>query len=472
MENTNRNNAAMENAATRKSNIVSKSNNASKSNVVSKFNEESQAQIKRLLGKDRWVSNDDLHSGFNNNDLIIGGSGTGKTGGYVIPNIRQGYGNMIVTDTKSQLCRLLEPELKRKGYEISVLDFVNPERSEAYNPLDYIRAFYDERGNAKYSEKDIVSLSRAMIPASNSRDPFWENSARTVLTFLIAFTKEALVPKEHTMSTVVELYRVLQNNPEKLKGWVAENPDSFAAKKFKMFEKITQVDRTWECICQFVSAALDPFDFTEMQHIFGNRNNKKLRLDDMWKKKKIIFLNVSDNDRYADRLANIFYIQAMQQLCNEADKRKNGRLPIPVRFILDDFAANIYIEDFDKLISVIRSRNISVSVILQSLTQLEAMYSSAQANTIITNCDHLLYLGGQDIATAHYVGYRSNKPEETVLLMPQGKAYLIERGKRGIQVDRVAPYENVRTAKPQPAKPRTEMPKEMADTEDPEELPY
>ena len=112
-----------------------------------------------------------------------------------------------------------------------------------------------------------------------------------------------------------------------------------------------------------------------------------------------------------------------------------------MRFVLDDFAANVYIENFDKLVSVIRSRNISVSIILQSLTQLQSMYSKEQADTIVTNCDHLLYLGGQDIETARYVGYRSNRTEDNILLMPIGKAYLIERGKRGILIDRIPPYE-------------------------------
>ena len=111
-----------------------------------------------------------------------------------------------------------------------------------------------------------------------------------------------------------------------------------------------------------------------------------------------------------------------------------------MRFVLDDFAANVYIENFDKLVSVIRSRNISVSIILQSLTQLQSMYSKEQADTIVTNCDHLLYLGGQDIETARYVGYRSNRTEDNILLMPIGKAYLIERGKRGILIDRIPPY--------------------------------
>ena len=130
----------------------------------------------------------------------------------------------------------------------------------------------------------------------------------------------------------------------------------------------------------------------------------------------------------------------MQVLCSKADQMPKGRLKVPVRFILDDFAANAYIENFDKLISVIRSRNISTSVILQNMTQLYSMYSEAQASTILNNCDHILYLGGQDITTAEYIGKRSNKPEENILLMPADKAYLLVKGKRGEMVDKITPY--------------------------------
>ena len=334
----------------------------------------------RILGKGQWISNDDIKSGLNNNDLIIGGTGSGKTGGYVIPNIRQANGNMVITDTKSILYKKLGKELEKQGYDVSILDFVNPERSDTYNPLEYIRTV-NHFGLADYNHKDIISLSRVLVPTRIKHDPFWEESARTVMAFLIAFTLEALREEDHCMSSIVELYRQLgmENGKKRFEVWCMEHPNSFAAKKYAMFCGVMNVDRTWGCISQFLAEALEPFDFREMEYIFGRTGAGK----------KI----------------------------------------------------NLYIEDFDKLISVIRSRNISVSVILQSLTQLQSMYSKEQADTIVTNCDHLLYLGGQDIETARYIGYRSNKTEDHILLMPIGKAYLIERGKLGIMVDRVPPYE-------------------------------
>ncbi len=400
---------------------------------------------KRIIGKDLWISNDDLTSGYNNNDLIVGGSGSGKTGGYVIPNIKNANSNLLVTDTKSQLVKKLRGDLERKGYTVKVIDFANPEKSMSYNPIEYIRVREVKEDYVKYSSKDIVSLARILVPSRIKHDPFWEESARTVVSFLIAFTLEAFVEGDHSMVTVAELYHMLQDElgVEKMKVWCMENPDSYAARKFHMFESVMSVDKTWACIMQFVAEAIEPFDFEEADDIFAVPTSREnaVSILDLCDDRTVVFLNVSDIDRYADVLVSLIYAQAFQILFEEAEKMPNGRLKTPVRFILDDFASSVYIDNFDKIISVIRSRNISVSVILQSLSQLDALYTKGQANTIITNCDHLLYLGGQDINTASYIGHRSNKTEDNVMLMPAGKAYFIERGKRGILIDRVPPYE-------------------------------
>ena len=147
------------------------------------------------------------------------------------------------------------------------------------------------------------------------------------------------------------------------------------------------------------------------------------------KEKTALFVTISDMDRSQDMLANLFYTQALQTLCHYADKEcEDHCLPIPVRFILDDFATNARIPDFDKMISVIRSRGIAVSIILQSQTQLELMYGVGAATTILNGCDTLLYLGGQDLSTAHYIGTRVNKPDFDVLTMPLDQAWLLQRG--------------------------------------------
>ena len=138
-----------------------------------------------------------------------------------------------------------------------------------------------------------------------------------------------------------------------------------------------------------------------------------------------------------DRLTNLFYTQALHELCNSADRdNKDHRLKVPVRLILDDFAANVFIPEFDKIISVIRSREISVSIILQSLSQLESMYGDARAKTILNNCDHCLYLGGQDVDTARYVSIKANKSINSILNLPLEAAWLFERGTQPQQVEK------------------------------------
>ena len=408
-----------------------------------------RSQGGRVLAVGRYASDDDLSSGMNNNDLVIGCSGSGKTGGYVIPNIRRGHGSMVITDTKGQLYHRLGKELEDAGYKVYLLDFIDPEHSMGYNPLDYIRKKTIESQNGQkgsaYNTRDIVSMANILCPIQpNDREPFWQQAAQTVVKFLIAFTLEALVPEEHDMISVVNLFRQLSvpSGRKAIEQWCNDNPDSFTAKKYGMFCGICDVDRTWSCIQQFTAEALEIFDFEEIIPLFNNRDESKIfNLHKIGEEKTAVFLNVSDTDRYADRLVNLFYMQAMQVLCEDADHtRPMGRLQIPVRFILDDFAANAHIENFDKLISVIRSRNISVSVILQNMTPLYSMYSEAEASTILNNCDHILYLGGQDIKTAEYIGIRANKTAENILLMPCHKAYLIEKGNRGELVDKITPY--------------------------------
>ncbi len=155
----------------------------------------------------------------------------------------------------------------------------------------------------------------------------------------------------------------------------------------------------------------------------------------MGREKTAVFLTVSDTDRSMDRLADLFVTQAVHTLCRSADRDYgDSRLAVPVRFLLDDFAAGIFIPDFDKIISVIRSREISVSIILQSISQLESMYGHAGAMTIINNCDNCLYLGGQDVETARYISTRADKWIRTILEMPLDEAWLFTRGSRVRQV--------------------------------------
>lgn len=402
----------------------------------------------RILGENRYVSNDTRETHLNNNDLIIGSSGSGKTGGYVIPNILACETSFVVADTKSNLYKKLSPDLEKKGYDIKVIDFVNPKRSSCYNPLKYIRR---DRKTGEYNQQDIMSIANTLLPMYRAEDAFWIISARSVIACMISYVLEAFDEKEKNLSSVLEVYRAIINGVENvsiansrdyhipfLESWRIDHPDSFAVKKYDNFKGNLCADKCWSSVCQFVTTALDIFDFKEVYDMFNGDN--PIKFGDIGKKKCAVFLNVSDTDRTLDVIVNIFYTQLFQVLCKQADNSPNERLEVPVRVFLDDFATNVYIENFDKLISVIRSREIYVSIILQSISQLDSVYSNAQALTIINNCDHLIYLGGSDIQTAEYMATRMCRSTESILCLPNEDILLLTRGRKGEQLPRVKPY--------------------------------
>lgn len=195
-------------------------------------------------------------------------------------------------------------------------------------------------------------------------------------------------------------------------------------------------EKMYASVQGILAEKLSPFSFSGVLAMMNHP--QKISLSRIGERKTAVFLHISDTDRSMDRLATLFYTQALHVLCRSADKRKNNRLKVPVRLILDDFAAGAdsCIPDFDKIISVIRSREISVSVILQSLSQLEASYGHNKAMTIVNNCDHLLYLGGQDVETARYIATKANKSVNTVLNMPLDDAWLFTRGEAPRQVQK------------------------------------
>ena len=390
----------------------------------------------RYLAEDITVSNDTRETGFNNNDLIIGSSGAGKTGGYVIPNIQNISGSMVVSDTKGRLCRMFKTELEAKGYEVYTLDFVDPLNSCGYNPLSCIRRYK----NGKYREQDVISLANTVMPELDKEEPFWEMAASGYIAFLIAYCLEVLNEEEHTMTSVCRLHQAFIKPDGKLSflKWAENHTEGLAKRRFEQVYAIIKADKMWSCIVEFANRALDVFEFEEARNIFENKNSFDIQT--LGKKKTVLFINNSDTDRTFDQITDVYYTQALQQLCSLADSNEDGRLEVPVRLIMDDFASGARIPDFDKIISVISSREISVSLILQSMTKLESMYTRAEAKTIINNCDHLLYLGSQDIETAAFVGYKAYKTPESILCMPRSNAILMTSGEKARLVEKIKPY--------------------------------
>lgn len=375
----------------------------------------------RILARGVTVSNDTWTTGLNNNDLIIGPSGGGKTRGYVIPNILQSEESIIVADTKGTLRRSLSGVLRRRGYQVIDLDFTDCANSPwGYNPLRHIR-----RTQGGYSQQDIISTAACLIPLG-PKEPFWDHFARMFLESMIAYTLDFLPEDEHNLTTADRLFQEMDGVvfDQLFRELEQLAPDSFAFRRYRDYHMAQAADRMYSSVQGILAANLAPFTFDGMKAMF--QNWQTVSFSEIGRRKTAVFLTVSDTDHSLDDLVTLFYTQALQNLCCCADANPDGRLTVPVRLILDDFAANACIPDFDKTISVSRSREISVSLVLQSLSQLESLYGKARSKTILNNCDHCLYLGGQDVDTARRIIHCILKPKTEA----QSMTHLRWRAKR------------------------------------------
>ena len=445
-------------------------------------------KTKRYLTNGYCISNDTWETRLNNNDLICGATGCGKTRGYVIPNIKMAEESMIICDTKGVLYSELAEDLRKREYQVMNIDFTGDESEYGYNPFHYIRR---NKKTGEYREDDIHKLANAICPIENGQDPFWDNATKMFLETLIAYTLEALPSDYHNFDTVRKLAvklgeceggdgsredrcqrtnvreaylskfsgRCNTYNEEKQEVYHMTNadirqavgkdsvyyygfasmiieleerkPNALAVKLYNLFKSCTKAEKMYASILGVLAEKLNTLISNELIALY--KNPRQVSFQEFGKRKTALFFTVSDIDRNKDLLANIMYMQALECLISSADKDyANHRLPVPVRFILDDFAASAIIPDFDNIISVIRSREISVSIIIQSVSQLYDKYGEQKAATILNNCDHMIYLGGQDIATAEYVSKRANKTLASIIEQPLTATYLLERGSKAI----------------------------------------
>ena len=379
----------------------------------------------RILADGVTASNDTWATGLANHDLIIGPTGGGKTRNYVLPNLLSSEESFIVTDTKGTLRRQVGGILERRGFQLLELDFTDLLHSPwGYNPLRFIR--YDME-RERWNEQDIITVAAALVPVEDKTQPFWEYAARNLLEALIGYTLECLPAEEHDLTSVARLFSEAETGvlDELMRELCTIDPGGFVSMRWKGIQTCRRADKTYGSVLGILSQKISNFSFAGARELFKNPN--QIDFAAISHAPTAVFVRVSDNDFSLANLTSLFYTQALQMLMAEADKQSDNRLKVPVRLYLDDFS-NLTIPDMDKIISVIRSREISVSIAIQSITQLEGLYGRAKAMTIIDNCDHLLYLGGQSVETARFIGSKANKPVSTILNMPLGKAWLFERG--------------------------------------------
>ena len=333
----------------------------------------------------------------NKNILVIGGSGSGKTRFFCKPSLLQCHSSYVVTDPKGTILNEVGRLLERKKYRIKSLNLINFKKSMRYNPLAYIR-----------SEKDILKLVNALImntkgEGDKSGEDFWVKAERLYYSALIGYIWYEATEDEKNFITLLDLINASEarEDDEEYQSPVdllfadleEKDPDHFAVKQYKKFKMAA--GKTLKSILISCGARLAPFDIKELRELMAY---DELELDTLGDSKAALFVIISDTDSTFNFVAALMYSQLFNLLCDKADDFYGGRLPVHVRLILDEFANIGQIPAFDKLIATIRSREISASIILQSQSQLKAIYKDS-ADTIVGNCDTTLFLGGKEKST-------------------------------------------------------------------------
>ncbi|MFT8889914.1 MAG: type IV secretory system conjugative DNA transfer family protein [Ethanoligenens sp.] len=333
----------------------------------------------------------------NKNVVVIGGSGSGKTRFFVKPNLMQCHSSYVITDPKGSVLVECGNLLRRRGYNIKVFNTVNFAKSMHYNPLSYLR-----------SEKDILKLVNALIENTKSEGKsndgdFWEKAETLLYCALIGYIHYEAPKEEQNMTMLVDMINAMsaREDDEDYKNPVdmvfdileSQNPDHFAVRQYKKFKQAA--GKTAKSILISCGARLAPFDIAEIREI---TSYDEMELDTLGNVKSALFVIISDTDDTFNFLVALMYSQLFNLLCDKADDEYGGRLPVHVRCLLDEFSNIGKIPKFEKLIATIRSREISASIILQSQSQLKAIYKD-NMDTILDNCDSYLFLGGSSKTT-------------------------------------------------------------------------
>ena len=367
----------------------------------------SESASSTILAKDQTLSCDTRQTGLNNNALVIGPSGAGKTRNVLKPNLLQMNASYIVLDTKGTLCREVGPVLAVHGYRVQCLNFADLNTVPAlapgiercgYNPLRHIRRKADGRPN----QQDILSVAKAICPIEDNNQPFWDHAAANLLSCLIAYVTEQLPADEQTISSVIKLIEHLQDGAtgRLFDDLITTDPQSYALSLWRRYAITQNAERMHASIVGILAEKVMCLGFDGAAQLY--RECHQVDFASMGHTPCALFVTVSDIDRNLDPLTGLFITQAFMGLIREADRQPDGSLPVPVRFMLDDFA-NLQIPQIDNVLSIIRSRNIWATLLLQSTNQLDALYGEARARSIMGNCDEFLYLGGNEKETHKYV---------------------------------------------------------------------
>ena len=370
-------------------------------------------QSQTIVGRNRAIETDSFQTGINNNMLVIGPSGAGKTRHVLKPNLLQMGSSFIVLDTKGTLCREMGAVLAGAGYTVECLDFASiceePRPLPAgavhvgYNPFAFIRRTADGKPN----QQDILSIAVALCPVESMKDPFWDRAAANLLAALIAYVMEELPREEQTFAALVELAEHLNDGAtfRLLDDLEVSDPDSLASSMYLRYASTRDAEKMNASIIGIIAEKLMCLGFDGALRLYTA--SRQVDFARFGHERRALFVTMSDIDRALDPLTSLF---------------------------VDDFA-NLYLNNIDDLLAVARSREVWVTLLLQSVNQLEARYGRSRAMSIMGNCDVQLTLGFQDLDTARCFSERADRMPKTLLELPSGRAWLFVRGRRAEEVE-------------------------------------
>ena len=391
--------------------------------------------VKRYMDKDSYkniILSQNMRLGLNAkkhrrnlNVLVVGGSGAGKTRFYAKPNLMQCNTSFIVADPKGEMLRSIAPLLIENGYDIKVFNLIEPENSDGYNPFVYIR-----------KDEDVIKLISNLIqnttPKNASQnDPFWEKSEIALDSALMLYLLHEAPPEEQTFEMLmflIENAATVEDEDESgyqspvdilFQGLEDEKPEHIAVRQYKIFKQAS--GKTAKSILISAAVRLAAFNLPEIAKMTSYDN---LDIGTLGERKRAIFCVIPDNDNSFNYLVGMLYTQAFQALYFNADNNHGGELPIPVHIVMDEFANVALPDNFERILATMRSRRISVSIIIQNMAQLKALFKDSLEN-ITGNCDTLLYLGGNEQSTHEYISKMLGK--ETIDTRTRG----ITKGQHG-----------------------------------------
>ncbi|MEG2367538.1 MAG: type IV secretory system conjugative DNA transfer family protein [Oscillospiraceae bacterium] len=359
----------------------------------------------------------------NHNILVVGGSGSGKTRFFIKPNLMQANCSYIVCDPKGETYRAVGGLLEAEGYEVIIFNLVDMAHSDCYNPFLYL-----------HSDTDVIKLVTNLIAnttpkKSQTNDPFWDKAETALLTAFILYLVHEATQEEQNFATVMFMIdnAAAREEDENYKSPIdflfdeleCVEPDSIALKEYRVFKQAS--GKTAKSILVSAAVRLAAFNLPELANITGRDDMDLGALGD---RKRVIFAVIPDNDTSFNYLVGMLYSQAFQELYFAADNRYGGRLPMPVRVLMDEFANVALPDDFERILSTCRSREISINIVVQNMAQLKALFKESWEN-VTGNCDALLYLGGNEASTHEYISKALGK--ETIDTRTRG----ITRGRSG-----------------------------------------